>query len=387
MGLATPTAIMVATGLAAKYGCLVKDSVVWEKTRKLTHAVLDKTGTLTKGKLTVVSVALFESATKLPAIAELRLSKDSSSPWHWLERTGDGANDFEVLAKLGWLLTVVESSSEHPLAQGLLDWAKRAGSGPRQDAAHFMNVPGQGISCEVERVGTVRVGSLQFLGVHGEPALSWAKRQQEDGCVVVALEAAGSVLALFSLKDDLQESAYAAVAALKARGMTVWMLTGDQEVTAHSIARHAGIAPEHVRANCRPETKAKFVQELSQHEEVLMVGDGLNDAAALASASVGVAIGAGSQITADSAQVIIVRPSLEDLIVFLDLAATTMRTIYRNFVWALAFNLIGIPLAAGVGAPWGIWPPPMACGFAMASSSLIVVTSSLSLRLFRRPVL
>eukprot|EP00931_Biecheleriopsis_adriatica_P075603 TRINITY_DN49426_c0_g1_i1.p1 TRINITY_DN49426_c0_g1~~TRINITY_DN49426_c0_g1_i1.p1 ORF type:complete len:1105 (-),score=230.43 TRINITY_DN49426_c0_g1_i1:29-3112(-) len=385
-GLATPTAIMVATGLAAKYGCLVKDAIVWERTGKLTHAVLDKTGTITKGQPQVVAAALLPGAAALPALPDLRPAPDTRLHSRFLDASdsfsaGATREEVELSAKVGWLLATVEASSEHPLAKSLLQWGKSVALGAAGEAKRFTNIPGKGVSCFVEGVGAVRVGNLSYLGVPAtEPAGRWAERRQEDGCVVVALEAAGKHVALLALQDELQDGAAAAISSLHDRGMTVWMCTGDQQGTALAVAKRAGIAEERVRAACLPDTKAHLVQELSETGQVLMVGDGLNDAAALASASIGVAIGAGAQVTTESAHVILVRSSLQDLLKFLELSSATMRVIYRNFAWALSFNALGIPLAAGVGAAWGVWLPPMACGALMASSSVLVVSSSVLLR-------
>ncbi|CAJ1434369.1 unnamed protein product [Effrenium voratum] len=350
-GLATPTAIMVATGLAAKHGCLVKDSVVWEKMGSLKVAVLDKTGTITKGKPQVVAVSL------LPGAA----ASSAAGP----------------VAKASALLRAVESTSEHPLAEALRLWAESVCETVAA-AEDFQHQPGQGVSCRVPGLGLVRCGRPS-----GALPEEWQQRQAE-GCVVVALDVAEQPCALLALRDELQECSQQAVSDLHRAGFQVWLCTGDEPRTAHAVASKVGIAKERVMAACSPQAKAKLVEELSKKAPVLMVGDGLNDAAALASASVGVAIGTGAQVTMDSAQVILMGSRLSDLILFLDLSKATMRTIYRNFAWALSFNFLGLPLAAGLGAPWGLWLPPTFCGAAMACSSLLVVTSSLMLGLCHR---
>jgi len=385
LGLATPTAIMVATGQAARHGCLVKDAVVWEKTRKINHIVFDKTGTITEGRPKVVAMALLPGAEQIPEVQAppgdalqvcCEWLQDGSAEPHALELT-------KVVARVGWVMATVEVGSEHPLARALLDWGKSASSGNIGEAASFENIPGRGVACVVEHVGTVRVGSLDFVEVPGGgAAAAWATSWQEEGCIVIALQVSGVPIALFALRDELQECSAAVIAALRRRGIKVWMCTGDQQTTAHAVARRVGIPTEQVKAQCLPRAKAAFIDEISVNSEVAMVGDGVNDAAALASASLGVAIGAGSHITMDSADIVLVRSALEDLLVLLELGRRTMRTIYRNFAWALLFNVVGIPLAAGVGTPWGVTLPPIFCGLAMASSSVVVVLSSLQLKCF-----
>eukprot|EP00435_Cladocopium_sp_Y103_P054712 s480_g17.t3 len=424
-GLATPTAVMMATGLAAKHGCLVKDATVWEKVSSLKCAVLDKTGTITKGRPEVIEVALLPGA---HALLQMGLDAVRAVP----RPAGDGgprllgrlghpsfpltfhvaseeilghpggtisemtaipfqcgppedastinpAESADASAVIGWLLQAVETNSEHPLAKALLAWAQEVQAKPGAALAEdFQHRPGQGVSCSIPGVGKVTAGRTpDSLETHQQ---LWVKRLQDDACVVVALslESVGP-LALLALRDQLQDGAKEAVEQLQLRGFRVLMCTGDALNTAHAVASRVGITE--VRASCLPENKAALVQELSTETEVLMVGDGLNDAAALASASVGVAIGTGTQVTMESAQVILLGSKLSDLIFFLNLSRATMRTIYRNFAWALGFNVIGLPLAAGLGSPWGLQLPPSFCGSAMAFSSVLVVSSSLMLGL------
>lgn len=386
-GLATPTAVMVATGLAAKHGCLVKDATVWEKVSALRCAVLDKTGTITKGRPEVVEVALLPGAHALlqmglGALRAVRPTDGGPRLGKFLDTQEESA---DASAAIGWLLQAVETNSEHPLAKALQAWAREVHMAPSSAAAEdFQHRPGQGVSCSIPGLGKVTAGrapdSLE------SPQQLWVKRLQDDACVVVALslEAIGAIgadgpLALLALRDQLQDGAREAVEQLHLRGFRVLMCTGDAPNTAHAVASRVGI--QEVRASCLPENKAALVQELSTETEVLMVGDGLNDAAALASASVGVAIGTGTQVTMESAQVILLGSKLSDLIFFLNLSRATMHTIYRNFAWALGFNIIGLPLAAGLGTPWGLQLPPSFCGSAMAFSSVLVVTSSLMLGL------
>jgi len=379
-GLATPTAVMVATGLAAKHGCLVKDAGVWEKACALTCAVLDKTGTITKGRPEVVEVALLPGALKVEPMLRQKVSTKASKILGKILETQEESAD--VTAAIGWLVSAVESNSEHPLAKALLQWSQgvHESSGP-SEAVDFEHTPGQGVSCSLPGLGRVTAGRTPDTLEKAQQL--WVQRFQENGTVVVALSLDSTPLALLALRDELQEGAKEAVTQLHRRGFRIFMCTGDAPATAQAVASSVGITD--VRAACMPENKAALVQELTADTEVLMVGDGLNDAAALACASVGVAIGSGTQVTMDSAQVILLGSRLFDLIFFLDLSRATMRTIYRNFAWALGFNILGLPLAAGVGAPWGLWLPPSFCGSAMACSSILVVSSSLLLGVsFRR---
>jgi len=376
-GLATPTAVMVATGVAAQHGCLVKDAVVWEKVGRLTQAVLDKTGTLTKGEPEVVAVAL------LPGSASASWPSDATqaaaSATRAVKQTdclGIQVDKTEMVAVVGWLLRAVEANSEHPLAKALLRWAETTSTGPAAAFRAAAHVPGQGVSCHIDPLGTVRCQSLAAWQEPDAQQWQWAEKQQEDGCVVVVLQVEDRAVALLAIRDEVQEAAAEVVTGLQSRGLEVWMCTGDQPRTAHAVARRVGIHQDRVLAACLPDAKSKLVQDLSQTEEVLMVGDGLNDAAALAGASIGVAIGAGAHVSVESAHVVLMGSRLSDLPIFLDLAAATMRTIYRNFVWALGFNLLGLPLAAGCGEAFGISLPPVACGAAMACSSVLVVSSS-----------
>eukprot|EP00929_Paragymnodinium_shiwhaense_P115335 TRINITY_DN8410_c0_g1_i1.p1 TRINITY_DN8410_c0_g1~~TRINITY_DN8410_c0_g1_i1.p1 ORF type:complete len:1134 (+),score=277.12 TRINITY_DN8410_c0_g1_i1:79-3480(+) len=391
LGLATPTAIMVATGIAAKHGCLVKDAVCWEKTRETVHVVLDKTGTLTQGKPEVVAVAILPAARamqlKAPRPVATSLNEASRAMLEWLD--GEDFADAGVLAQLGWILASAEAGSEHPLARALLAWGRSTTSDELGQASDFQNLPGSGISCNIERAGDVKIGNLPFVGLAEQESFTssggrWAQRwMSQEACIVVALSVQGQPVALFALRDELQPAAGAVVRALQKRNISVWMCTGDMPATAHVVAAKVGIAPEQVKARCLPETKADFVAELERQAPVIMVGDGVNDAAALSSASLGVAIGAGSHVSMEAADVVLVRSSLSDLLTFLDLGRATMRTMYRNFVWALIFNIVGIPLAAGVGVPWHVTLPPIACGVAMACSSVTVVLSSVTLKLWR----
>lgn len=384
-GLATPTAVMVATGLAAQHGCLVKDAVVWEKVGRLTQAVLDKTGTLTKGAPEVVAVALLpgSASASWPSDATQAAASGARAA-NQTECLGIQVDKTEMVAVVGWLLRAVEANSEHPLAKALLHWAESVSTGPAAAARAAAHVPGQGVSCHIDPLGTVRCQSLAAWQEPDAQQWEWAEKQQEDGCVVVVLQVEERAVALLAIRDEVQEAAADVVRGLQSRGLEVWMCTGDQPRTAHAVARAVGISQDRVLAACLPDAKSKLVQDLSQTEEVLMVGDGLNDAAALAGASIGVAIGAGAHVSVESAHVVLMGSKLSDLPIFLDLAAATMRTIYRNFVWALGFNLLGLPLAAGCGEAFGVSLPPVACGAAMACSSVLVVSSSLLLGLCHR---
>jgi len=386
LGLATPTAIMVATGVAARRGCLVKNAAVWENTRQIGNAVLDKTGTLTKGKPAVREVGIIAGAGMLkPPMLAAQIPRSDLVPVSWISAAQSIENRQETIAHIKTVLAAVEENSEHPLAQALVAWCtSQAGPESVGDVECFENVPGKGVICTLKSVGQIRIGSIEFLGIPLEGALGlWVEGWQRQACVVVALEINGVHSAVFALQDELQEDAAAVLRNLRNRNMSVWMCTGDQKTTALAVGSLLAIPPQNIRAQCLPTDKVKFVEELSQGSKVLMVGDGINDAAALAGADLSIAIGTGSHVTSDSADVVLTHSAISAIPALLDLGTLTMRTIYRNFVWGAGFNIIGLPLAAGIGAPWGVELPPIACGVAMASSSVIVICSSLTITCFR----
>ena len=345
LGLATPVAIMVGTGRGARMGVLFKNAAALENLHHVDTVVLDKTGTLTTGK---------------PAVTDILPGEEE---------------EFTLLM----IAAALESKSEHPFAKAILERAKEI---PVAEAEDFETLPGRGVTATVgavryyggnrrlmEEVG-VAVPAYEELAAMGKTPLYFAS---EDGLYLGAIAAA----------DVLKQDSAEAVAALRKMGLRVVMLTGDNEKTACAIAAAAGI--EHVVADVLPGEKANEVKKLQQQgQRVLMVGDGINDAPALVTADVGMAIGAGTDIALDSADVVLMRNSLVAAASAIELSKATVRNIKQNLFWAFFYNALGIPVAAGALYPgFGIQLSPMIGSAAMSMSSVFVVTNALRLRLFK----
>ncbi|GKT08453.1 heavy metal translocating P-type ATPase [Desulforhabdus sp. TSK] len=348
MGLATPTAVMVGTGLGAENGILIKGGESLEKAYRLTTVVFDKTGTLTRG---TPEVTHFVAA---PSLEEEQV--------------------------LRWAVSL-EAVSEHPLARAIVEKGQKEGIHPEQVEA-FEAVSGRGVR---GRVGEARVllGSRKFL--HGEGInLSELAKKAEDllasgkTCVYVGVD--GRAAGIFAVADAPRESAGEAVARLKQMGLQVAMITGDRVETAQAIAKAVGIGA--IMAEVLPADKAGEIRRL-QHEgkTVAMVGDGINDAPALAAADVGIAIGAGTDVALEASDITLIQNDLRLVASAIRLSASTMRIIKQNLFWAFFYNSLGIPVAAGILYPvWGILLNPMFAAGAMALSSVSVVSNALRLR-------
>jgi len=347
MGLATPTAIIVGTGRGAERGILVKSALALELLHEVRTIVFDKTGTLTVGKPAVTDVVV------------------------------DGIDEDAVLA----LAAAVEQGSEHPLADAIVSRAKERGVA-LPPVAEFEAVPGQGIDAMAPD-GRVLLGNRTMMDERGIDVSRLAPRAASlaaDGKTVVYLALAGRALGLVAAADALKPDAVVAVGALRRLGLDVVMLTGDTEATAEAIARRAGI--DRVRAQILPDDKAREIAALqTQGGRVAMVGDGINDAPALAQADVGIAMASGSDIAIDAADVTLMRGDLTGIVDAVLLSRHTMRVVKQNLAWAFGYNVVLIPVAAGVLYPlWGIQLSPMLAGAAMAFSSVSVVLNSLRLK-------
>ena len=351
LGLATPLSITVGTGKGATSGILIRSASALEAAHKLDTVVLDKTGTITKGapELTDVLVA-------------------------------DGFTEEEVLR----LVASVECSSEHPLAAAIVRGAKARGL-DLAEPTEFDSVTGQGVGAQVDQ-RRVLVGNLRLLSEAGiDPApltpLQDALASYGKTPMLVAID--GRPAGVIGVADTLKDGSAAAVAALKNRGIAVVMMTGDNRFTAAAIARQVGIG--RVLAEVMPEHKAAEVRRLQAEGRVVgMVGDGINDAPALAQADVGSAIGTGTDVAIESSDITLVSGSLSGLVTAIDLSRATMRNIRQNLVFAFVYNGIGIPIAAGVLYPaFGLSLSPMIAAGAMALSSLSVVANANRLRGFK----
>ncbi len=353
MGLATPTAIMVATGRGAELGILVRSATALELLDRVTTVVFDKTGTLTVGRLVVTDVIAADGG-----------------------EIGDG----EILA----LAAAVEQGSEHPLGEAIVARAKERGLA-LPPISEFSTVPGQGIDA-MATDGRVLLGNRALMDARGidvEALAPRARRLAAEGKTAVYLALGGRALGVIAVADVLKPEAAEVVAALTRRGLDVAMLTGDAWPTAEAIAVGAGV--KRVLAEVLPEDKAREIAKLQEEgHRVAMVGDGINDAPALASAEVGIAMGSGTDVAIEAADVTLVRGDLRGVVDVVDLSRRTIRIIKGNLVWAFGYNAVLIPVAAGALYPiWGVLLSPILAGAAMAFSSVSVVTNSLRLKKWR----
>jgi Cu+-exporting ATPase len=365
LGLATPTALMVGTGRAAELGVLIRGAEALESAHGIDTVVFDKTGTLTRGTPALVDIVPAEG------VDPIRLLQVAAS---------------------------VERHSEHPLAGAIVTGARVRGVA-LGEPEELVAVPGRGVVATLAGRRIV-LGTPSLLAERNVPlAVLEAQRAALEGAgkTVVAVAEEGAVLGLLSVSDRLKSDAGAIVTGLQGAGLAVWMVTGDNLLTAHAIAREAGIAPERVRAEVLPAGKRDLIVELQgQGRRAAMVGDGINDAPALAQADLGVAMGAGADIAMEASDITLVRGDLAGVPLALRLAQRTLQVIRQNLFWAFVYNALGIPVAAGLlfvllrpGGPlgpvlgWDGTLNPMFASLAMALSSVSVVTSSLRLRGFR----
>lgn len=355
LGLATPVAIMVGNGMGAKNGIMFKTAVSLEETGKVEIVALDKTGTITSGEPKVTDLLPVEGTTE------------------------------EMLLSYAYAL---ERKSEHPLAAAVIREAEERHL-PGREAESFQAVPGNGLTAVVDGK-KLRGGNLAFIRQEAEVSEE-RKRQAErlasDGKTPLffSLQASGGeqeLLGIIAVADVIKEDSPRAIRELQNMGIRVVMLTGDNERTANAIGAQAGV--DDVIAGVLPDGKQKVVENLKQKGKVAMVGDGINDAPALTSADMGIAIGAGTDIAIDAADVVLMKSRLSDVPAVIRLSRATLRNIHENLFWAFFYNLIGIPLAAGVWYPLLGWKlNPMFGAAAMSLSSFCVVTNALRLNWFR----
>ena len=372
LGLATPTAIMVGTGKGAQLGILFKNSEALETAHRLQTIVLDKTGTLTRGQLTVTDVVVAERLVDMDA-SGANGSSSTSTPTRDLLRLAASA----------------ERGSEHPLGRAIVARAEEDEL-ILADPYGFEAVPGKGIRAQVEDYA-VLVGKPVWIEAEGialEDLTDDLARLQGDGKTAVVVVQDGVVAGVIGMADELKEGSVEAVAQMQALGLEVVMLTGDNRRTAEAIGAQAGI--DRIVAEVLPGDKADEVKRLQGDGRlVAMVGDGINDAPALAQADVGIALGTGTDVAIETADVTLMRGDLRVVPVALALSQATMRTIKQNLFWAFFYNVILIPVAAGALYPLA-WVPdivrqlhPVLAAFAMAFSSITVVSNSLRLRRVR----
>ena len=348
LGLATPTAIMVGIGKGAENNILIKDAESLELGHQTNAIVLDKTGTITKGKPTVTD-------------------------WHW-EKT---ATYYQQV------LLAIESKSEHPLAGAVVAKLKNEGLNP-ESIQNFESITGMGAearSIDGERyyIGNQRLLESKNI-LLSSSVQSQSSNWSNEGKTVIFFANESSVLAILAISDEIKESSAYAIKTLQERGIDVYMLTGDNKQTAKAVAEQVGI--DHFKAEVMPSDKADFVKELQARGKVVaMVGDGINDSHALAQADVSIAMGKGSDIAMDVAKMTLITSDLQAIPKALKLSERTVQGIRQNLFWAFIYNIIGIPIAAGVLYAYnGFLLDPMIAGAAMAFSSVSVVANSLRLK-------
>ncbi|GAB3041979.1 heavy metal translocating P-type ATPase [Natronobiforma cellulositropha] len=361
LGLATPAATMVGSTLAATNGVLFKGGDVLEQVRGVDTVVFDKTGTLTHGEMALTDVVAVRAE---PDGGETAADGGAS--------TLESAEPLESLALAAG--ATAESGSEHPIARAVVEGARERGL-EVGDLETFENVPGHGVRAETDR-GSVLVGRRELLseaGIDPEPASATLERLEREGKTAVLVAVEGDLVGVLAVADEVRESARETVAALRGRGTEVVMLTGDNERTARAVAESVGIDPANVRAGVFPEEKADHVETLqADGTRVMMVGDGVNDAPALTAAHVGVAIGSGTDVAIESADVTLLRDDPADVLKAVYVSEATISKVRQNLFWAFAYNATLIPVAS-----LGLLNPALA-GLAMAGSSVSVMGNSLA---------
>ena len=366
LGLATPTAIMVGTGKGAENGVLIRSGGALETAHKVTAIMLDKTGTLTQGAPAVMDVV----ARSKFQVQRSNLEPATLNPERFLQ-----------------LVASAEKNSEHPLGQAIVKHAQDAGL-TLNEPTEFGAVSGHGVRARVDGydilVGNTKLMSDSNIALDGLEIS--ASQLADEGKTAMFAAIDGRAVGLIAVADTLKPNARAAVAALKNLGLKVYMLTGDNPRTAAAIAKQVEI--DHYFAEVLPGQKAAKVKELQeQGEHVAMVGDGINDAPALAQANIGIAIGTGTDVAMQAAEITLISGDLRGVVTAIALSKQTIRTIKGNLFWAFIYNILGIPIAAGVLYPFfGLLLNPMISAAAMAFSSVFVVTNSLRLRNFRAPM-
>ena len=360
LGLATPVAIMVGTGKGAEMGILFKSAEALENLRNVGTVVLDKTGTVTRGKPAVTDIVAAVRADGSPTMSEKALLK---------------------------LAAALERQSEHPLAEAIMAECETRGIVARM-VEDFAAVPGRGVTAR-EGQNVIAAGNVRLMNELGAgvPA-GLAEQFATEGKTPLFFAKNGELVGTIAVADEVKETSAEAIAALRKLGVDVRMLTGDNRVTAEAIARRVGLTSEQVIADVLPADKERHVRELQNAGgKVAMVGDGINDSPALARSDVGLAIGTGADIAKEGADVVLMRSDLMDVARAIELSRATIRNIKQDLFWALFYNGIGIPLAAGVFFPLTGWQlSPMFGAAAMSLSSVCVVSNALRLRTFKPSV-
>jgi len=351
LGLATPTAIMVGTGRAARHGILIKDAAALEHAHRVRTIVFDKTGTLTKGRPEVTDSVFADGVAKEHLLAQAY---------------------------------AVEHLSEHPLSAAIAMFAQNHTNGTILQARNFQAVAGRGVVGSVEDK-TIAIGNLRFMEERGLASSAELSAQANTfathGKTAVYMAQEGAIVAVFAIADVVKDDAKEVVEELHRLGIQAAMLTGDDATTAKSIAEQIGI--DRVEANVLPQDKVAAIQKLQKESGglVAMVGDGINDAPALAQADIGIAMGTGTDVAIAAGDVVLVKGTLNKVLETIELSRLTLEVIKQNLFWAFGYNVIAIPVAAGLAYPaFGVLISPAIASAAMAMSSLSVVANSVRLK-------
>ncbi len=344
LGLATPTAIMVGTGKGARNGILIKGGDILETTHQAKYIIFDKTGTLTNGKPEVTNIIPLE-------ISEKELINIAAS---------------------------IEKESEHPLAEAIINHAKKLNI-RLQKISKFKAIPGHGITANIKSINYLIGNEKLMKDFNIKTNLNKINELQEQGKTVIIISNSKKVLGLIAIADTLKTTSLQAVKKLQNLNLEVYMITGDNKKTAEAIGKQVGI--KNIFSEVLPEDKANYVKQLQNKGKVIMVGDGINDAPALAQADIGIAMGSGTDVAMETGNIVLMRNDLLDVPKAIKLSKITINKIKQNMFWALFYNIIGIPIAAGILYPFTGWLlSPMIAGGAMALSSVSVVTNSILLK-------
>ncbi len=347
LGLAIPLVIARSTSIAAKHGLLLKNRNALEQANDIQYVMLDKTGTLTQGRFTVTGVEIINNQ----------------------------ITQKEALKVIGAL----ENNANHPLAIGIMNYLKEQKISPYK-VENLQSISGVGLTGTVngQAIKIVNEKEVKRLKLPLDHLLK--ERYQEQGNTLSYLIIDDQLMAMIALGDIIKPEAKQFIIDLKAQGITPVMLTGDNKVAAESVAHYLGI--EEFHGELLPEDKEKIIQTYTNEgKKVMMVGDGINDAPSLVRATIGVAIGAGTDVAIDSADVVLTDSDPKDILRFLDLAKQTRRKMIQNLWWGAGYNIIAIPLAAGILAPWGILLNPAVGAILMSLSTIIVAANAMTLRI------
>lgn len=356
LGLATPVAIMVGNGVGARNGILFKNATSLEEAGRVKTVVLDKTGTITKGQPEVTDIVLINESKEFENIKE----------YEFLE-----------------IAYALENKSEHPIARAIINKCIEKNI-KLYDTNEFSIYPGNGVYAKYNGKDCI-AGNLRFIEEYvnnisdNEKELLEKLSNEGKTPVIIALD--GRILGIIAVADTIKEDSIHAVEELHRMGIKVVMLTGDNEITANAIGKKVGV--DEIVASVLPDGKALVITELKKDSKVIMVGDGINDAAALASADIGIAIGAGTDVAIDAADIVLMNSNMYDVIVAIKLSKTTLRNIHENLFYAFCYNIVGIPLAAGAFMRFGFTLNPMFAAMAMSISSFLVVTNALRINMFK----